>query len=165
MKCSIVNWSGLFCVVGAEGVKVPQPFTGFCQTTPQNFYLSFKLGKPKHWEATSLGQGPTANHWRDFHGSSALFSVTSTLRWEGSWLNWTCMGFQTSCPSSVSYMALGKLSRSVLGSMSVWWREWVAVTKLVSLPGGHSVLANGPRSLRRAPGLSAPNQLPHQQIH
>lgn len=40
----------------------------------------------------------------------------------------------------------------------------MAVTKPVSLPGGHSNLANVPRSLRQAPGSSAPSQLPHQQI-
>lgn len=106
MQCNIVNWSGLFWVW--EGVKVPQTSTAFYQTTPESFYLSFTTGENNTLSSSLLQQGPTASYQNGFHGSSPSLSVTSILRQEWSWLNWMCLGFQTSCPQQHELHGFGE---------------------------------------------------------
>lgn len=119
------------------------------------FTQVLQMGKLKHWEVTRLGQGPTTSNWRDFPGNSVWLLVANTLKWEWSWLNWTCMGFRTSSPQQHELHDFGDALMQCLALCRHNRERWEIATGPVSVPRGHNDWANGPWSLRPGSDLSA----------
>lgn len=97
-----------YSVLEQRESKFPRLLPALCQTTPQSFYVSFTVGETKLLRSYITQPRTAACHWLYFHGSSVWLSVTSTPRQEGSWLNWTCVEFQTSCSQQQELPGFGE---------------------------------------------------------